>query len=319
MSPSRNRSRSRGFTLIELLVVIAIIAILIALLLPAVQQARESARRSQCKNNLKQLGLALHNYHDVHNNFPPGAIGTLLDGSNGLDTYNEAQGGAGSHGTSWILQLMPLLDAAPIFDNWNFSTSVVGNTALASKDLPTLYCPSRRSIVKSNTFLLPGLTGGGTDYGGCIGAINLAKDGSSNHPLHHRTAAGVWAFPFPGKWGLLYGNSSTRISQIKDGASSTIMIGEMQRIAGSATSEQTLDGWAVGGTATLFDTDLSSDAADLAMNNDFYQSPGSEHVGGAHFGFADGRVRFINENVSRVVFDALGSSEGGESEAYGEY
>ncbi len=319
MRPSlRARTRHSAFTLIELLVVIAIIAILIALLLPAVQQAREAARRSQCKNNLKQLGLALHNYHDAHGQFPPGAVGTLLDGSNGLDTYNEAQAGAGSHGTSWILQILPLLDAAPIFDNWDFTTSVTGNTMIASKDLNVLYCPTRRSSIVSNTFLLPGLTGGGTDYGGCFGAINLAKDGSNDHPLHHRDASGTWAFTFPGQWGILYGNSSTRISNIDDGASSTILTGEMQRLTGSGAN-RSLDGWAVGGTPTLFDTDLESEPTKAAMNNGFYQSPGSDHSGGAHFGFADGRVRFISETVSRVVFDALGSTRGNESEAFGDF
>ncbi len=101
------KQRQRGFTLIELLVVIAIIAILIALLLPAVQQAREAARRTQCKNNLKQIGLSLHNYHDVYNSFPNGTVSTS----------------AGNWGISWWARVLPYVDQAPLYNqriiNWN--------------------------------------------------------------------------------------------------------------------------------------------------------------------------------------------------------
>src|SRR6187455_2473364 len=95
----------RGFTLIEMLVVIAIIAILVALLLPAVQQAREAARRSQCKNNLKQIGLAMHNYHDTFNGFPNGGIASSV----------------GGWGLSWYIRILPYIDQAPVFNGINFS------------------------------------------------------------------------------------------------------------------------------------------------------------------------------------------------------
>ena len=100
------RHRSRGFTLIELLVVIAIIAVLIALLLPAVQQAREAARRSQCKNNLKQLGLALHNYHDVHNTLPYG--------------YWSREGTVGvtKNRDSWFQRILPFVDQVALFNSY---------------------------------------------------------------------------------------------------------------------------------------------------------------------------------------------------------
>ena len=102
--------RRRGFTLIELLVVIAIIAVLIALLLPAVQQARESARRTQCKNNLKQLGLALHNYHDTHNFFPPGNVASQV----------------GGWGPSWWIFILPYIDQAPVYSSLTFDGSQPG-------------------------------------------------------------------------------------------------------------------------------------------------------------------------------------------------
>src|SRR5712671_7533195 len=123
----------RGFTLIELLVVIAIIAVLIALLLPAIQQAREAARRTQCLNNIKQMGLALHNYHDVNKRFPIGQTAVLF-----LDSVNpngqqyadpqEAQypnlTGFGVHGTSWMLAILPFIEQAQLWQQWNFQFNV---------------------------------------------------------------------------------------------------------------------------------------------------------------------------------------------------
>src|SRR6201996_1630152 len=112
--------RSKGFTLIELLVVIAIIAVLIALLLPAVEQAREAARRTQCKNNLKQMGLALHNYHDTNNTFPPGWIG---------------QSTAAYSGFGWNTMLLPSIDQGPLYNSLaqssipNMLTGLAANTS----------------------------------------------------------------------------------------------------------------------------------------------------------------------------------------------
>jgi prepilin-type N-terminal cleavage/methylation domain-containing protein len=199
-----SRRRQKGFTLIELLVVIAIIAMLIALLLPAVQKARESARRSQCQNNLKQIGLALHNYHDVHKTLPPGQINStfLTDNVGRYALPAEArifqfrnQNGLQYQGTSWMLHILPGLDQAPLYNSYLFGDNVRtnGDTGAQAPDtsiiypprteLPFFYCPSRRSqMLATGTFAncdrvdsanpTAGIiwNKGGNDYAGCSGS-----------------------------------------------------------------------------------------------------------------------------------------------------
>lgn len=331
------RRRQQGFTLIELLVVIAIIAILIALLLPAVQQAREAARRAQCKNNLKQLGLALHNYHDEHSVFPPGAI-TINVGSasTGVDVVGEANEVSPTthQGTSWILQILPFIDAAPLFNNWDFTANNVrGNQAQANRDLPGLYCPTRRSTVNDSSLMaITGQTKGGNDYGGCSGAVDRFYNATGDlvsvtNSTHFFTACSAGSTVAPGakcktQWGILFQNSSTRIPQIIDGTSNTLLLGEVQRFArgtgpGSNAEQDCYDGWAVGGKPTLFSTEVKYSINNGIINNQVSESPGSEHTGGAHFCFADGSVRFVADNTDTQIVGAIGSFGGGESQGVG--
>ncbi|VAX37136.1 hypothetical protein MNBD_PLANCTO02-236, partial [hydrothermal vent metagenome] len=204
----------KGFTLIELLVVIAIIAILIALLLPAVQQAREAARRSACKNNLKQIGLALHNYHETHSVFPPGFIGV------------PGAGDATFTHVGWGTFLLPFIDQAPLYKNIStrmFGASAPGGgstwvndattVALAKTVLPAYICPSdpmggiNTSIPgnygKSNYVAIPG-----SDWSGS-GGFEFALSGAS--------ATSIGAF---------FGNSSKRFRDFKDGTSNVFLVSE---------------------------------------------------------------------------------------------
>lgn len=202
----RARRRSGGFTLIELLVVLFIILILISLLLPAVQNARRAARRTQCLNNLKQIVLALHEYHDAFMVFPPGQISAAVpltitdDNGFNIDITDPLEGvindqDEGFHGTSWILHILPYLDQENVYDQWNFELNLWGNAEIqydliewtnaggppATWDISHLYCPSRRNGMKSgdNAYRLdhevPLFNGefvksGGTDYAGCAGS-----------------------------------------------------------------------------------------------------------------------------------------------------
>ncbi len=326
-----SRHEQRAFTLVELLVVIAIIGILIALLLPAVQAAREAARRITCGNQVKQITLALQNHVSSRGILPWGCIIDASWNTNyyyaPFDVINESQNGR--QGTSWMLQILPYVEQQYLFDRWDFGTNVLGNKPLANTDIAAFYCPSRRrGIVSSQRrMLIAGYTAGGTDYGGCLGRINSCMNGCDaiNHECGHSFVPSRYFIDdgnAPVKIGAFPPNKAVRLRDISDGTSQTILVGELQRLLPAdgtvgydRSSSFSNDGWAVGGISTLFVTAIAGEGTDIGqpggINNGFFESAGSEHPGGAHFGLADGSVSFINEDVDENVFAWMGSIRDG--------
>lgn len=292
----------RGFTLIELLVVIAIIAVLIALLLPAVQQAREAARRTQCKNNLKQLGLALHNYHDIHRVLPSGWISV----DNGVQSAHDGLNGAG-----WGTMILPLIDQSPLYNQFNADLAIHDpvNLPFLSQTLKAWQCPSdpkplRWQIEEEGNpgNVLAELPT--ANYIGLFGTIEL--DGCENSP-------GTAPVSPNGQCvgdGVFYHNSRTRLRDITDGTTNTIMLGE-RRTDTDLGWYSTWPGMIAEGEEAFQRILGSADHVpnDPAAHLDDFSS---HHEGGAQFCLADGSVRFVTENIDHGVYQSLATIGGGE-------
>ena len=348
--------RRRAFTLIELLVVIAIIAVLIALLLPAVQAAREAARRSSCVNNLKQLGLAMHNYHSVHNVFPPGRINShVAKAGNCWGTY---------------AQLLPQIESQAVFNAFNFSiapdTDYTSTPAAANRTgvvtfLNMLICPSDSAPV-------PVVIGGGG-----YATHNYLLNVGSTYTVVQNPAAPLSGTPN----GVFFENSAVSLAAITDGSSQTVAVSETIRSTdGAPTGFATLSvfardplaGYVLTGNNTAGNgPPIVSDADYLARCQTssplafqptrgvkwHYGAPGhsmynhrrppndkgydcrgglphsdksdpdwnylslnitsrSRHPGGVNSLLGDGSVRFLKNSTAVVVWQALGSRNGGE-------
>jgi len=316
----RDLGPKKGFTLVELLVVIAIIGILVALLLPAIQAAREAARRTQCENHLKQISLAIHNYENIHKGIPRAAVGPTLTKDRTYGWSGVDQAFFGRQGHSWIVLILPQLELQNIYDAWDFSetSNVSKNSDLATQDIPDFYCPTRRSGVRDEDIEFMPLggvwTSGGNDYGANVGFGNCFQDlgaGSSGKICKHpfgRADDFLHALYDPEKrcggpmvpWGL------TRVAQITDGTSHTILVGELQRTIHTKEDNCSFrfnDGWAIGGVSNLFDVQMGT------INDTFFESPGSDHPGGAQFAMADGSVHFLSNNIDSDTLRAYASMD----------
>jgi prepilin-type N-terminal cleavage/methylation domain-containing protein/prepilin-type processing-associated H-X9-DG protein len=338
-----------AFTLIELLVVIAIIGVLIALLLPAVQSAREAARRAQCVNNLKQIGLALHNYVTFANVFPPGRVNSHIAG----------------HGNCWgaYSQLLPQLDQAPLFNATNFLLppeieptlpEAAGNSTAFEAFLSTLLCPSDSAAVLIRV--------GAGQYA----SHNYSMCTGNFYSIVPLPAAPLADFPN----GVLYENSATRFAEISDGTSGTVAVAETIRsLPGATYANNPLNVFLVTGNNSTTGPPLTSDADYVSLclslppsTTQFqgtrgvrwhYGAPGhslynhrrppndtrpdcrgglphsnrsdplwswlshniaarSKHPGGVNALFCDGHVQFVKDSVNLATWQALGSRSGGE-------
>lgn len=306
---SSHRRQQRGFTLIELLVVIAIIAILIALLLPAVQQAREAARRSTCKNKLKQLGLALHNYHDTFNRLPPAYVETAARRGSSGGTCTTG----GTRSAPWTILILPYIEQSTLYNKFDFNAKFRNlqngsgdavNETLQEQRNVNFECPSdpnSNESLANNNYL--GVQGGG-DY------TAMAAIGKACRAYNIRT----YFFN-----GIFYSDSSTRMRDITDGSSNVFMLGESRYQTLWASSGSAATYWMTWATTSWGDapaqvggTYLPINGSSFVPHRDGYKLEvatsyfGSNHIGGAHFLMGDGSVHFISENIDLSTYQTLG-------------
>lgn len=318
---SQPRRRVRGFTLIELLVVIAIIAILIALLLPAVQQAREAARRTECKNKLKQWGLALHNYHDTYRVFPPGAMG--LNTSSTAGEYNTTNP---RNNFPWIVHVLPFIDQAPLYNTFNFNlfyndtTGTPTNQSRRDEQFPLLHCPSARTADRKPSTASEGWT---THYYGVAGAKGpLPAPLTGNYPMRSQTSNFSSDHGGEARGGILYRQSSVSMRDILDGTSNTFMVGEISSrnpagwsnsyrawIQGASNGDHGFASYACKNVRSPISNSGYSGGNANRLFNDVRFS--SNHTGGAQFVMADGAVKFVSENIDFNTYQAVASKDEG--------
>jgi prepilin-type N-terminal cleavage/methylation domain-containing protein len=304
-------TRRRGFTLIELLVVIAIIAVLIALLLPAVQQAREAARRSQCKNNLKQLGLAVHNYHDTFLCFPPGNVNNV----------------------SAHARILPYMDQAPLYQRVDFNVAYTSaqNTEPRVANVPAFVCPS-------NVDMLPSGLGGRNNYyfNAGSGIVYIVSTGGAGQPANN---------------GIVDAALKFKISDVVDGTSQTALMAEkmtgdgnngvfnektdtfrpgtypntpdeaMQQCNATNITDLTLQGVSNVGAPWLQPYHSTTQYYHVLPPNGrscmfppgrIATTPNSQHVGGLHLLLCDGSVRFVSSNVDLTTWRRVGGINDGQ-------
>ena len=301
-STSKNK---RGFTLVELLVVIAIIGILVGLLLPAVQAAREAARRMSCQNNLKQLGLALHNYHDTNRRFPIGA-----------DSINCL---------SWRVRLLPFIEQSNLYDRFSFNAGIwnggpnregPNKMIHALNKIPSFNCPSVPKDLASNgsSTLVDGRRTFTSDYHGVAGPKGTNPSGTAYTVV--TTPAGQGGFATQG---ILGRDSKIRMGDISDGTSNTLAIGEVSVKLSNGTILESdgadwVRGMGLGGTANGMASCRNVQNAINTPYNGIYNdiSFGSQHTGGAQFVMGDGSVRFMTASIDLIIYKSTASRDGGE-------
>ena len=313
--------RLAGFTLVELLVVIAIIGILVALLLPAVQAAREAARRTQCSNNLKQIGLALHTYHDAHRTFPAFAFMTLA----------SASGSGHEYKADWVVNILPFMEMQNLYDQYDFRYTWchAENQETVTRALPTFECPSTpggtglldTDVMPSEHLAInPNATAWSVDYGG-----NQGQRASLLLPSQASNATARRGFFPRSLTGWL------RMAEIRDGTTNTIAVwesagrdrpylfGEIWTLSDGSMKTIYPEQHCWGGGNAFF---CYSWARDGTQNGGSYvinatnlnTQPYSFHPGGINAVAADGSVHFVSETMNNLEFLALLTVDGGDDE-----
>lgn len=271
--------RRTGFTVIELLVAMAVIGVLAALLMPAVQSARASARRVACRNQVRQLGLALHLYHESHLCFPPGSF--VMGPSFPIQS-----------GWGWGAMILPSVEQKPLYEQIDFGhgTAVGNNLALIATTVPLWRCPSE-----------------------------IAPEHIHAVPLDDHPPFDLASGNYCGSEGILSAMSCVRMANIRDGASQTLLVGERMVQAGENGTLPFTSAWcgqvafADGYEYRSVPHLLPSRLHPINASPSDPQCFGSRHVGGANFTLADGSARFLNENIDGRVWEALGTARGGEA------
>lgn len=292
--------RKRGFTLIELLVVIAIIAILIALLLPAVQQAREAARRSTCKNNLKQIGIALHSYHETHSCFPPGEM-------NGIGQVGVANMTNGTlRNQNGLVMLLPFLDQSNIYDTLDFDEPFGDYQNGSSSSITLIPEHVAAKNMKVIVFLCPSepkspFLSDGAHYG-------CGDSGTSAQTSYHLSSSQVHQqpmWPGPSTTRVAFGgNSRSQFRDFTDGVSNTILMGE----AVLSSSSGTVSPWFCvqhAGTGVYIPGGVNLWGTTPKRLASYSRNLSSNHTGGCHILLGDGRTRFISESINLTTLANL--------------
>lgn len=291
-----------GFTLVELLVVIAIIGILIALLLPAVQAAREAARRMQCANNYKQIGIAMHSYHNAVGSFPTGIFmwyaGTCAAPSSSSGQYD---------GFGWSSFILPYMEQGQIYDQLDFNTGYGHgvNWEVSANFINGYLCPSDpggHELVQVSS----GRQNGATEpedmavihMAGIADSADWSCDGTHGNPNRNGD-------------GMLFNASKVKVSDVTDGTSHTLLVGE---IIGSRPGEYSGLMW-ITYSLTGTQNGINMPVRDPTISHwDIYNfGPSSYHPGGCHFLYADGSSHFIVETISQNLLNALTTRSGGET------
>ncbi len=308
--------KKTGFTLIELLVVIAIIATLVAILLPAVQQAREAARRSTCKNNLKQLGIALHNYHDTFNTLPPGSLRQ-------------------SH-LAWSCLILPMIEQGALYDaiqatgafnsraadntpSWDAITDMTTtNRQLATAVIPSFICPSDggKNVNERLRAEIPAGSGTFISFGKSNYVGSYSAYFNSTNPTATDNNGGS------DRLTVFYEDSNVKFADFTDGLSNSFLVAEREtRIGGGPAGSlwvgyHSYAGSAIGTTVEEFQVrvriERASNDTDYIINGNQVYNASSKHKGGAQFLMGDGAVRFINENINLRLYAAIGTINGQE-------